>query len=115
MSKLKIVPKTTRMTAITKALPDGDISRALLEKTIRETRVGERGINNRQSVHEYVGMLLDANMIARRGQNYRVTVAARTPGQIVIAVESELRVPLVRDLIERAIDGTEGVKIIDEV
>ncbi len=46
---------------------------------------------------------------------YQVTDAARTPGQIMITVESKLRVPLVRDLIKRALAGTEGVTIIDEV
>jgi len=115
MTGRKTVPKTIRMTAIMKKLPDSDFGRAVLEKTIRETKVLEKGINSRQSVQEYIGLLLDADMIIRRGQNYRVTIEARTPGEIVIAVESELRIPLVKDLIRRALAGTDGVLLIDEV
>jgi hypothetical protein len=114
MTGKKIVKKTTRMTAITKKLPYDDFGKAVLEKTIRETRIDGAGINNRQSVQEYIGLLLDADVIIRRGQQYRVTLEARTPGQIIVVVESELRIPLVRDLLKRALAGIEGITIIDE-
>lgn len=116
MTGKKIVPKKTRMNAIVQKLPDGDFGKAVLEKTIQDTKVGGVGINNRQSKQEYIGLLLDAGMIEKRRMNmYQVTDAARTPGQIMITVESKLRIPLVRDLIKRALAGTEGVTIIDEV
>lgn len=112
----KTVPKTTRTIAITKALPDGDFGKAELEKRIRGTKIDGAGINNRQSVQEYIGLLLDTGMIEKRRQDrYRVTKAAKTAGQIVITVESTLRVPLIRDLLERALQGIDGVTIIDEV
>jgi hypothetical protein len=110
MTGKKIVKKTTRMTAIVQKLPDGDFGKATLEKTIQDTKVGGEGINNRQ------GLLLDAGMIEKRRMNmYRVTNAARTPGQIIVVVESELRIPLVRDLLKRALADIEGITIIDEV
>lgn len=116
MTGKKIVKKTTRMTAIVQKLPDGDFGKATLEKTIQDTKVGGEGINNRQSKQEYIGLLLDAGMIEKRRMNmYRVTDAARTPGQIIVVVESELRIPLVRDLLKRALAGIEGITIIDEV
>jgi hypothetical protein len=115
MSELKIVPKTTRMTAIVATLPKDDFGVAVLEKRIRQTHVGGRGITSRQSVQEYIGLMLNAGMIIRRGQHYRVTLEARTPGTIVVTTRSELQIPLVIDLIERALAGTEGVKIIEEV
>lgn len=115
MTGNKIVPKTTRMTAIVKKLPNGNFGRSILEKTIRETKIEDRGIKSPQSIREYIGLLLDADMIIRSGKNYRVTDAARTPGQIIVTVESELRIPLVKDLIKRALAGTAGVKVIDEV
>ena len=110
-----IVPKKTRMIAIVKTLPDGDFGKAELEKRIRETKVGGDGLNNRQSIQEYTGLLITEGMIeTRRKGLYRVTAAARTAGTVTINVDSLLRLPLVRDLITRALDGTEGVTI-DEV
>lgn len=108
----RIVPKTTRMVAITKALPDDVFSRSTLEECIGDTIIGGRGIKSPQSVREYVGALQDAGLIElmRQGR-YRVTAAATTPGQIVVDVESKLRIPLVLDLIRRALDGTEGVTV----
>jgi len=112
MGGIKTVPKKTRMAAIVKAMPDkGSFDKELLENTIKNTRVGERGINSEQSVREYIGLLLDAGMIIRRDERYRVTIEAVTPGKILVTTPSELQTPLIIDLITRALNGTEGVTI----
>lgn len=121
MTGRKTIPKTKRMDTITEKLPNGDFAKAVLEKHIRDTKVGtaedmDKGIKSPQSIREYIGLLLDAGMIEKRKKNmYRVTEMAKTPGKIEVEVKSQLKVPLVRDLLERALAGIDGVTIIDEV
>jgi len=112
MEGIKTVPKKTRMRYIMKALPAKDsFGKEILEATIQNTEVGGRGIHSDQSVREYIGLLLDAGMIIRRDNRYRVTLEAVTPGKILVTTESELQTPLIIDLITRALNGTEGVTI----
>jgi len=111
MAGIKTVPKTKRMAAIVETLPESDFGVAELEKRIRQTHVMGQGITSRQSVQEYIGLMLNAGMIIRRGQHYRVTQEARTPGKIVVTTPSELQVELVIDLVKRALDGTAGITV----
>ena len=111
MSGIKTVSKRTRREAIVEALPNGTFGRAVLEKAIRETHVGERGITCDQSVGEYVGTLQDSGMVSREGQYYHVSTKARTPGKIVITIPSKLQIPRIIALIEQAVKGTAGITI----
>lgn len=107
-----MIPRTDRMAEIARGLaniidelPDRRFGTLVLEKIIKQCGLGK------QSVGGYIGELLRAGYIAKSGDKFILTDAAKTPGKIVITVNPAVRVPEVREKIESIIREIEHATI----